>query len=147
MMRSDPIIKVRNLVARYGDDVILEDVSFEVEAGEILVILGSSGSGKSTLLKHLIGLLQPYAGDIFINGTNVVDSDPEAEHTFFRDIGVLFQGSALFGSMTLAENIALPIIEYGDLPKDAVRRLVRMKLCQFDLIDYQNHMPGRSAAA
>ncbi|MCG6910143.1 MAG: ATP-binding cassette domain-containing protein [Deltaproteobacteria bacterium] len=141
-MSPEPIIKVRNLVAQYGNDVILQDLSFDVAAGEILVIVGSSGSGKSTLLKHLIGLQRPHAGEITINGVNVTGDDPEASHRFFRDIGVLFQGSALFGSMTLAENIALPIVEYGNLPKDAVRRLVSMKLCQFDLIDYQDHMPG-----
>lgn len=136
------IIQVRNLVARYGDDVILDDVSFEVAQGEIVVILGTSGSGKSTLLKHLIGLLQPQAGTILIDGVDIVSGDQDALHEVFRNIGVLFQGSALFGSMTLAENVALPIIEYAGLPKDAIRRLVQMKLCRFDLIDYQNYMPS-----
>lgn len=141
-MEHNNVIQVQNLVARYGDDLILDDVSFEVAEGEIVVILGTSGSGKSTLLKHLIGLLQPYSGTIRINGKDISSSDPDARHTVFRDIGVLFQGSALFGSMTLAENVALPIIEYAGLPRDAVTRLVQIKLCQFDLLQYQDYMPS-----
>jgi len=141
-MSSNKIIQVQNLVAQYGEDRILDGISFEVAEGEIVVILGTSGSGKSTLLKHLIGLLQPHAGTILINGKDVATSDPDAQHNVFRDIGVLFQGSALFGSMTLAENVALPILEYAGLPRDAVARLVQMKLCQFDLIEYQDYMPS-----
>ena len=139
---KSPVIQVKNLVAKYGDDLILEDISFEVAEGEIVVILGTSGSGKSTLLKHLIGLLQPYSGSIHISGMDIAANDPENQHNVFRDIGVLFQGSALFGSMTLAENVALPILEYAGLPKDAVTRLVQMKLCQFDLVEYQDYMPS-----
>lgn len=141
-MERDKVIQVQNLVAQYGDDLILDNISFDVAKGEIVVILGTSGSGKSTLLKHLIGLLQPYAGSIHINGMDIASADPDAQHNVFRDIGVLFQGSALFGSMTLAENVALPILEYASLPKDAVSRLVQMKLCQFDLLEYQEYMPS-----
>ena len=141
-MERNKIIQVHNLVAKYGDDLILDDVSFDVAEGEIVVILGTSGSGKSTLLKHLIGLRQPYSGTIRIKGQDIASSDPDAQHNVFRDIGVLFQGSALFGSMTLAENVALPILEYAGLPKDAVTRLVQIKLCQFDLLEYQEYMPS-----
>jgi phospholipid/cholesterol/gamma-HCH transport system ATP-binding protein len=141
-MEDNKVIQVQNLVAKYGDDLILDDISFEVAEGEIVVILGTSGSGKSTLLKHLIGLLQPHAGTIRINGMDIASSDPDSQHNVFRGIGVLFQGSALFGSMTLAENVALPILEYAGLPKDAVSRLVRMKLCQFGLVEYQDYMPS-----
>jgi phospholipid/cholesterol/gamma-HCH transport system ATP-binding protein len=141
-MTKSPAIQVKNLVAKYGDDMILDDISFEVAEGEIVVILGTSGSGKSTLLKHLIGLLQPYSGTILINNIDIAMSDPDAQHNVFRDIGVLFQGSALFGSMTIAQNVALPILEYTGLPKDAVSQLVQMKLCQFDLLEYQEYMPS-----
>ena len=141
-MKNNKVIQVQNLVAQYGDDLILDNISFDVAEGEIVVILGTSGSGKSTLLKHLIGLLQPHAGSIHINGMDIASADPDAQHNVFRDIGVLFQGSALFGSMTLAENVALPILEYASLPKDAVSRLVQMKLCQFDLLEYQGYMPS-----
>ena len=142
IMEHNKVIQVQNLVAQYDEDLILDDISFEVAAGEIVVILGTSGSGKSTLLKHLIGLLQPHSGTIHINGVDIASSDPDANHNVFRDIGVLFQGSALFGSMTLAQNVALPILEYTGLPKDAVDRLVQMKLCQFDLLEYQGYMPS-----
>jgi len=91
IMTQNKIIQVKNLVARYGDDVILDNISFDVEQGEILVILGSSGSGKSTLLKHLIGLIQPHAGTIFIKGVDITASDEDAQHEVFRDIGVLFR--------------------------------------------------------
>jgi len=141
-MTNHPVIQVKNLVAKYGDDLILDDISFEVAEGEIVVILGTSGSGKSTLLKHLIGLLQPYSGKILINNIDIAMNDPDAQHNVFRDIGVLFQGSALFGSMTLAQNVALPIMEYAGLPKDVVNQLVQMKLCQFDLLEYQAYMPS-----
>ena len=141
-MTKSPVIEVKNLVARYGDDLILDDITFDVAQGEIVVILGTSGSGKSTLLKHLIGLLQPYSGTIIINGRDIALNDPDGQHNVFQDIGVLFQSSALFGSMTLAQNVALPILEYTDLPKHVVTRLVQMKLCQFDLLDYLEYMPS-----
>ena len=141
-MEPNKVIQVQHLVAKYGDDLILDDITFDVTEGEIVVILGTSGSGKSTLLKHLIGLLQPYSGTIIINGRDIALNDPDARHNVFRDIGVLFQSSALFGSMTLAQNVALPILEYADLPKHVVTRLVQMKLCQFDLLDYLEYMPS-----
>jgi phospholipid/cholesterol/gamma-HCH transport system ATP-binding protein len=141
-MKTDPIIKVRNLTARYGEDCILENISFDVNAGEILVILGTSGSGKSTLLKHLIGLKRPHQGSIVIDGVDITADDPETPRQIFGNIGVLFQSSALLGSMTLAENVALPILEYAGLPTYAVQKLVQMKLCQFGLVDYQDHMPS-----
>jgi len=141
-VKQNKIIKVRNLTAQYGDDRILENISFDVMEGEILVILGTSGSGKSTLLKHLIGLKRPHKGSILIDDVDITANDQETLHQVFRYIGVLFQGSALLGSMTLAENVALPILEYSGLPKDAVRKLVQMKLCHFDLMDYQEHTPS-----
>jgi len=141
-MNPEPIIKVRNLTAQYGDDRILENISFDVMEGEILVILGTSGSGKSTLLKHLIGLNKAHQGSIFIDGVDITSNEPEALNHVFRKIGILFQGGALLGSMTLAENVALPILEYSGLAKEAVQKLVQMKLCHFGLVDYQDHMPS-----
>jgi phospholipid/cholesterol/gamma-HCH transport system ATP-binding protein len=141
-MKRNKVIQVQNLVAKYGDDLILDDISFDVAEGEIVVILGTSGSGKSTLLKHLIGLLHPHSGTIHIRGMEISSNEPDVRQHVFRDIGVLFQGSALFGSMTLAENVALPILEYAGLPKEVVTRLVQMKLCQFDLLEYQEYMPS-----
>ncbi len=142
MMKSDTIISVRHLTAGYGDDIILDRISFDVYAGEILVVLGGSGCGKSTLLKHLIGLIRPVAGQIIIDGEDICACSEEAFQRVLRKFGVLYQSGALFGSMTLAENIALPIEEYTDLPRDAVDALVRMKLSQVNLRGYENHLPS-----
>ena len=115
----DPIIRVENLTAVFGDEVIIDDISFDVFEGEILAVLGGSGCGKSTLLKHMIGLYEPAGGDIWINGNNIVtSSSPEREDTL-RRIGVMYQGGALFGSMTLLENVCLPLEELTDLKTNA----------------------------
>ena len=141
-MRKDIIIEVKDLVATYGEDTILDRVSFEVCEGEIFVVLGGSGSGKSTLLKHLIGLLPPRSGQIVIDGKEISNCDGTTYQTIKRKIGVLFQSAALFGSMTLAENVALPIKEYTDLPKKSVDNLVKMKLNLVNLDGYENYLPS-----
>jgi phospholipid/cholesterol/gamma-HCH transport system ATP-binding protein len=130
------------MVGGYGEDIILDHISFDVYEGEIFVILGGSGCGKSTLLKHLIGLIQPISGRIIIDGDNISDCDEDTFQGILRKFGVLYQGAALFGSMTLAENVALPIEEYTDLPKKAVERLVKMKLKLVNLDGYENHLPS-----
>lgn len=137
-----PIIEVRDLVGGYGDDIILDHLSFEVFQSEILIILGGSGSGKSTLLKHLIGLLSPVSGEVRIEGEDIYRCNDLAFKRILRKIGVLYQSSALFGSMTLAENIALPLEEYTDLPKRALDTLIRMKLNQVGLAGYENYLPA-----
>jgi phospholipid/cholesterol/gamma-HCH transport system ATP-binding protein len=142
MMNRQPIIQVKDLVARYGEDTILEGVSFEVFEGEIFVILGGSGCGKSTLLKHLIGLIRPYRGQILIDGEEITRADSQGYHRLLRKIGILYQSGALFGSMTLAENVALPIIEYTDLSPDLVSALVRMKLSLVQLEGYEEYLPS-----
>ena len=141
-MENSAIIKVQNLIARYGEDVILDHVSFDVFYGEILVILGGSGCGKSTLLRHMIGLDRPFSGNIFIYGVDITSCDDASFHNTLTKIGVLFQSSALFGSMTLEENIALPIEEYSGLPQNSIRSLVRMKLSMVDLNGYERHLPS-----
>ena len=114
-MNKEPIIEVENLTASYGDATILENVSFQIYRGEIFMLLGGSGCGKSTLLKHLNGLLTPSSGRIIVNGTDITAADEETMRQVQKTIGVLFQADALFGSMTLFENIALPLYEYTDL--------------------------------
>ena len=141
-MSRQPIIQVRDLVARYGEETILEGVSFEVFEGEIFVILGGSGCGKSTLLKHLIGLIRPHSGQVIIDGEDITRADSEVYHRLLRKIGILYQGGALFGSMTLAENVALPITEYTDLSSDLVSALVRMKLNLVQLEGYEDYLPS-----
>jgi phospholipid/cholesterol/gamma-HCH transport system ATP-binding protein len=137
-----PVIVVDQLTARFGDNIIFERVSFQVNQGEILVILGGSGCGKSTLLKHLIGLYQPAGGQVLVNGVNLSTDDDRVLRRVRMGFGVLFQSGALFGSMTLAENVALPINEYTDLDPDTIDLIVKMKLGLVSLAGYENHLPS-----
>ena len=141
-MEPRPIIQVKELEARYGEEIILEHVTFDVYEGEIFVILGGSGSGKSTLLKHIIGLMRPDSGQVVIDGDDLVGADTAVFDRVLKKIGVLYQGGALFGSMTVAENIALPIEEYTDLSAEAVSALVGMKLGLVNLNGYEDHLPS-----
>jgi phospholipid/cholesterol/gamma-HCH transport system ATP-binding protein len=141
-MTKKIIIQVWDLVARFGNEIILDGISFDVYEGEIFVVLGESGCGKSTLLKHLIGLVPPYSGRITIDGDDISECDDAILQRVLRKIGVLYQSAALLGSMTLAENIALPIKEYTDLPDKSVNMLVKMKLKQVNLDGYENHLPS-----
>lgn len=139
---GEPIIIVEGLTARYGDDTILEDVSFRVYRGEVFVVVGGSGCGKSTLLKHIIGLHRPASGRVVIKGVEITSEDQKAIAEIRKGIGVLFQSSALFGSMSLAENVALPLREYTDLPSSIIELIVRMKLGMVNLAGYENHLPS-----
>lgn len=141
-MEQRPIIAVQDLVARYGDDVILENVSFEVREGEILVILGPSGCGKTTLLRHMVGLNTPYSGKVWIEGDDITTCTDTALQRVLKKVGILFQGSALFGSMTLSENIGIPVTEYTDFPAATRDNLIRMKLCLVELGNYANFLPS-----
>jgi len=136
------VIRVAELVAGYGEDVVLNRVSFEVYKGEVFVVLGGSGCGKSTLLKHLIGLNQPMAGEIIVKGVNITKGGESGFLQVLRQCGILFQGGALFGSMTLAENVALPIREYTDLPDSYINSLVKMKLALVNLSGYEDYLPS-----
>ncbi len=140
--KARKVIEVRNLEARYGDTPVLENVNLDVHKGEILAIIGGSGCGKTTLLRHMVGLKPPYAGEILIDGIDITNGDEKTFEKALRKIGILFQGGALFGSMTIAENVALPIEAYTDLPASAVANLVRMKLCSVDLGGYEDHLPS-----
>ena len=136
------IIRVEDLTVTYNGQIILDHVSFTVAAGEVFVILGGSGSGKSTLLKHLIGLYKPAAGRIFIDGKDVIAAEGEARLAILRKIGVMYQSSALFGSMTVLENVSLPLEEFTALPAEAIRVIALIKLKQVGLENFGNHMPS-----
>ncbi len=138
---ADIPITVENVTLGYGETVILEGVSFEVNSGEIVVIAGGSGCGKSTVLKGIIGLLRPLAGRILVHGVDVAAADEKQLTEVRKDFGVLFQSGALFGSMTLAENISLPLVDATHLDKDTVELLVRLKLSLVDLDGYEEYMP------
>jgi len=139
---GEPIIVVENLTARFGPNVVFEKVSFEVYRGEVLVVLGGSGCGKSTLLKHMIGLYRPAAGRVLIDGIDVNTRNRRKLEELRRKIGVAFQSGALFGSMTLGENVALPLEGHTRLSASDIQRVVKMKLAMVELAGYENHLPS-----
>jgi len=139
---GDELIRVENLTAAYDDTVIIDQVNFSVWAGEVFGILGGSGSGKSTLMKHMIGLYQPVAGRVLIEGQDIVKAEDAARRRMLCRIGVMYQNGALFGSMTLFENIRLPLEEFTDLPPGAMERVALMKLQLVGLRGFENHMPS-----
>jgi phospholipid/cholesterol/gamma-HCH transport system ATP-binding protein len=142
MRDGETVIQVRNLTCAYGDDVIVKDISFDVIRGEIFVILGGSGCGKSTVLKHMIGLYRPVGGSIRIDGQDIVSADRRERDEILRKIGVMYQMGALFGSMTLLENVRVPLEEFTGLPEEAMDLIARMRLGLVGLQQYGNHMPA-----
>ncbi len=137
-----PIIEVKNLTAGFGDEVVLKDVSFSVYPGEIFLVIGGSGCGKSTLLKHIVGLYPPMEGEVIIDGDDITTAEDFELYRILRKIGVLFQSGALFSSMTLWENVALPLQEFTSLPEDVIDILVRMKLQMVHLEGYEEKFPS-----
>lgn len=125
---SDAIIRVEGVTAAYDGRTVLKDVTFDVRRGEVLVIAGGSGSGKSTLLKHMIGLFEPSGGRILLEGGDLAAAPPAERERLLRLFGVSFQGGALFGSMTVLENIRLPLEEYTALPPNLTDMIAISKL-------------------
>jgi phospholipid/cholesterol/gamma-HCH transport system ATP-binding protein len=138
-----PAIDVEKLNVWFGKRHILHDVDFRVMPGEIRVIMGGSGSGKSTLLRHLLGLLKPSSGRVTILGTDIAKADASAVLKLRRQMGVSFQGGALFTSMTVGENVALPLREHTDLDENTVRIMSRLKLEVVNLGGFQDLMPSQ----
>ena len=137
-----PAIQVSNLTTGYGDIIIHENISFNINKGEIVAICGGSGCGKSTLLRHMIGLEIPKSGDILIDNESIIDATQKEKLNILAKTGVLFQSGALFGSMTIAENIKLPIEEYTSLPPETVEILVQLKLEMVNLSGFENYLPS-----
>ena len=138
-----PAVSIRNLHVAYGEREILHGVSFDVLAGETLVILGGSGSGKSTLLRTLVGLEKPTSGEVIVRGKNLCCLS-EAEWRELREhIGISFQSGALFGSMTVGENVALPLLEHTKLDPSTIEIMVRLKLNEVGLNGYEAYMPAQ----
>jgi len=137
---APPAIQVQHLVARYEDRTILNDVNFDVQRGERFLIVGGSGCGKTTLLRHIIGLIRPYSGRVLINGEDIAGADEDQLRRIQRNFGMLFQAGALFGSLTLGENVALPLEEYTALPHDMIELLVRIKLSMVKLAGFEDFM-------
>ncbi len=137
-----PVIEVKNLVVRYGKREILHNINFSVNAGEIMVIMGGSGSGKSTLLRHLLGLNPPTSGSIRLLGQDITRMTARQMVDLRKSIGVSFQGGALFNSMTVGENVELPLTEHTDLDPSTIRIIGRMKLELVNLAGFGNLMPS-----
>lgn len=143
MTADTKIIRVEHLTAKYDENrVILDDISFDVKAGEIFIILGGSGCGKTTLLHHMIGLLTPAAGKIYIDNADIVRAQGPERLKILERIGVMYQSGALFGSMTLLENVRLPLEEFTKLPSDAMDIVARDKLKMVGLGDFCDYLPA-----
>jgi phospholipid/cholesterol/gamma-HCH transport system ATP-binding protein len=130
-----PVIEVDHLTIGWGDFVLMKDLSFEIEEGAIFVILGGSGCGKSTLMRHMVGLEHPMGGSV-----RVLGKDPNESET--PPFGVMFQSGALFGSMTLQENVSLPLQKFTDLDDDAIEDVARARLRLVALDGFENHLPS-----
>ena len=139
---NKPIIEVKNFTAVMGGEIIIDNINFSVNAGEIFVILGGSGCGKSTLLKHMIGLIEPASGDIEIEGQNIATATDEIKKKIQNRIGVMYQQGALFGSLNLIENVSLPLNEFTNFTPEAIHLIAYMKLQMVGLDKYAKHMPS-----
>ncbi len=139
---NSPLIRASDITVAYGDEIILKNVSLDVYQGEILAILGRSGCGKTTLFRALIGLLELKGGEIFVDGEkcpSIVEGGPK---DLMKKIGVLFQSGALFSSMTIAENIALPLIQYSSLPHELIEKIVALRLAEVGLAGHAQSFPS-----
>lgn len=141
MAEPEDILRVENLRVRYGEVTVLHDVSFSIRRGEVFVILGGSGSGKSTLLRNLVGLMRPHGGRILFNGQDFTAMTDAERVEARKKMGMCFQGSALFGSMTLAENVALPLREHTKLEESTIDIMTRIKLELVGLGGFEDYLP------
>jgi phospholipid/cholesterol/gamma-HCH transport system ATP-binding protein len=137
-----PPLAVRGLTMAFGDRVVMQDLTFEVARGDVFVIMGGSGSGKSTLLRHLIGLLEPAQGEVFYDGVSFTAADLAARAAMLRRCGVTFQTGGLWSSLTLAENVALPLEEYTALGAEEVREVASLKLALVGLRGFEDYYPS-----
>jgi phospholipid/cholesterol/gamma-HCH transport system ATP-binding protein len=142
MNDETPIIEVKNLTIGYGDLIVLNNLNFSVNKGEIFAILGGSGCGKSTTLKHLIGLYEPLLGDILIKGKSIVEAEEDEKELLMQEFGVLYQSGALFSSLTLEENVAFPMKEFTNLSEDVISSLSKFKLSLVGLEKFSEFSPS-----
>ncbi|SKB07976.1 phospholipid/cholesterol/gamma-HCH transport system ATP-binding protein [Prosthecobacter debontii] len=136
-------VSVREVTMAYGSFVVMKDLTFDIQAQDIFVIMGGSGCGKSTLLRHLIGLREPARGQVFYDGENFTAADDEGREKFIRRFGVMYQSGALWSSLTLAENIALPLQEFTPLSAKDIRDLAAYKLALVGLSGYEDYYPSQ----
>jgi phospholipid/cholesterol/gamma-HCH transport system ATP-binding protein len=137
-----PEIEVRSLTMAFGSTVLMRDLSFAVNQHQIFIIMGASGCGKSTLLRHLIGLQEPATGEIIYRRINFTKADDQTREEIMRDFGVLYQSNALWTSMTLAENVGLPLAEFTDLSPSEIREIACLKLALVGLKGFEDYYPN-----
>jgi len=142
MVHEGPHITVRDLTMAYGSFVVMHDLNFTINRGDVFIIMGGSGCGKSTMMTMLIGLKPPAKGQIFYADVNFWESDPDTRDTIIRRAGVMYQGGALWSSMTLAENVGLPLERYTDLSPRQIREVVQMKLALVGLAGFEEFYPS-----
>jgi phospholipid/cholesterol/gamma-HCH transport system ATP-binding protein len=142
MSEREPQIIVKGLDMGYGSFVLMRDLNFTVNRGDVFIIMGGSGCGKSTLMKILIGLKSPSRGQIYYGDTSFWEVDPDEQEKVMRRFGVLYQSGALFSSMTLAENVALPLEQYTDMNKSEIRNMVSLKLALVGLAGFEEFYPS-----
>ncbi len=139
---TDVKIKVQNLTVAYGSNVLMKDVDFEVNTGDVFIIMGGSGSGKSSLLRVLTGLKEPAKGKVWLNGKDFYAAGGKEQKILMQNCGILYQSGALFSSMTLAENVALPLQQYTDYSIGTIREIVALKLALVGLRGYEDFYPA-----
>ena len=139
---ATPCITVRDLTMAYGNRVLMSGMTFTINEGDVFVIMGASGSGKSTLLRHLLGLNEPAGGSIHYQGENIVSADATQRARILRNVGVLFQGGALWSAMTLSENIGLLLESYTDLESAQIREVAALKLALVGLKGFEDYYPS-----
>ena len=142
MMPNERVIEVRDLVVKYDDRIILDRINIDIRRGEVLVLLGGSGSGKSTLLRHVIGLEKPLSGNIVVKGVDIVRCSEAELNQVRQSIGVSFQNAALFGSMTVSDNVAFPLLERTRLVDSTIDEVVLLKLSQVGLLHFGSFYPS-----
>ena len=138
-----PAIVIKDLVTHYGGRLILDHINLTIDRGETVAILGQSGCGKTTLLRHMIGLNRPTSGEIYINGKNIFEIDEEEFNGIRKKVGVLFQSGALFNSMTVGDNVALPLREHTKLDESIIKIMTKMKLKLVGLSGFEHLMPNQ----
>lgn len=141
MNSQETIVKIDHLVKKFDDRTVLDNISLEIPTGKITVIMGGSGCGKSTLLRHLVGLLKPTSGAIFMDGQDITQMNERQMNKIRRTFGMLFQSAALFNSMNVADNVALPLREHTDLPDEIIGIIVKVKLELVGLTGFEKFMP------
>lgn len=141
-MSKEVIIDVHSLTVGYGDYVLLKDASYQINKGDIFIIMGGSGCGKSSMLRVLTGLVPPLAGNVVINGVDITTADESQIQAIRKKSGILYQSGALFSSMTLAENIALPLQQYSDYSPQSIRELAHLKLALVGLAGFDDFYPS-----